>query len=67
MEVLSPFGHKLLFSEKHGYKNLFQDENLAQSSSILHHTFKRLGWSREARIKRREGKVLCLSEKEDCQ
>lgn len=39
MEVLSPFGHKLLFSEKHGYKNLFQDEHLAQNNPILHHPF----------------------------
>lgn len=48
MEVLSPFGHKL-FSERHGYKNVFQDENLAQNNPILHHTLKRLGWSREGR------------------
>lgn len=39
MEVLSSFGHKLLFSEKYGYKNLFQDENLAQNNPILHQIF----------------------------
>lgn len=39
MKVLSPFSHKLLFSEKHGYKNVFQDESLAQHDPILHHTF----------------------------
>lgn len=48
METLLPFGHKL-FSEKQGYKNVFQDENLAQNNPILHHPFQRLGWSRDGR------------------
>lgn len=37
MEVLSPFGHKLLPQRNMAIKNLFQDENLAQNKTILHH------------------------------
>lgn len=43
MEVLSPFGHKLLFSKKHGYKNLFQDEKLGTKRSNLTSSFLKVG------------------------
>lgn len=65
MEVLSQFGYKLLFSEKHGYKTLFQDENLAQNNPILHHTFMKIGVEQGGEgLKGGEGKFFAWRRKD---